>query len=265
MHPQGVPDPKRDEVAEDNNQTEHEETNENPEPEPEKGTGEAANTQDSAGKVDATHEPDDTGQTGAEGAEPADDVDWRSKADLYKAQMRKQEKRAKDNHAENERLKAELDKLKQKATEEAAPKQEPKVEDPGGKQDQETKPDPVLARMDEIAAKLATLEAESDRLKAENAAAKHSQMVAEVAAEKGLTVDQAQRLRGDSREELEADADEVIALFGLNKTKSPGPAPKPREKRPQRGGATNPDDTDTRSREDILTAVLNTGRRAKKA
>ncbi|WP_248811986.1 hypothetical protein [Frankia sp. AgPm24] len=40
----------------------------------------------------------------------------------------------------------------------------------------------------------------------------------EVGAEKGLTVAQARRLVGDSREELEADADELRATFGADKT-----------------------------------------------
>lgn len=246
--PTAAPDPKRDEVAEENTTTENDETTEHLTEEPEKGT--EGDETVSAGQVDATTEPD----TGTPGADGAEDVDWQSKADLYKAQMRKQEKRAKDNHAENERLKAELAKLQK------APEPKETSEDTTAKDD---KPDPVLARMDEITAKLASLEAESATLKAENAAAKHSQTVAEVAAEKGLTVDQARRLQGDTREELEADADEVIALFGLHKTKSPGPAPKPKERRPQRGGATNPDDTDQRSPEDILAAVMNSGRRAK--
>ena len=246
-------------MAEDNTTTENDETTETPAEEPEKGTDDTGDTQGSAGDVDATTEPD----TGAPGAgDGAEDVDWQSKADLYKAQMRKQEKRAKDNHAENERLKTELDQLKQKA--DAKPPEPAKDESKAENAQEQDKPDPVLARMDEITAKLSALEAESATLKAKTAAAEHSQTVAEVANAKGLSVDQAKRLQGDSREELEADADEVIALFGLNKQtkRTPSPAPKPKEKQPQRGGSSNPDPSDDgRSREDILQAVLSTGRR----
>lgn len=232
-------------MAEETEQTEQDETTEHLTEEPEKGT--EGDEQVSESDVTVTTDPD------AGGGDTGDnDVDWESKAQLYKAQMRKQEKRAKDNLAETERLRAELDKLKQ-----APPAQQTENE----AQQQQTQADPAQARMDDLAAQLAELKAESDKLKAQNAAAEHSRMIAEIAADKGLTVDQARRLQGDTREELEADADEVIALFGLNKTKSPGPAPKPRERRPQRGGATNPGDTDARSREDILAAVLNTGRR----
>ena len=253
--PTAAPDPKRDEVAEENITTENDETTETPELEPEKGTEAVGDTQDSADTVDATTEPD----TGTPGADGAEDVDWQSKADLYKAQMRKQEKRAKDNHAENEKLKAELDKLRQ--AEATRPPEPVKSEEKA--KEQQDKPDPVLARMDEITAQLSELKAESEQLKAANAAAEHGKTVAEVANEKGLNADQAKFLQGKSREELEIAADEVIAAFGLHKTKSPGPAPKPKERKPQRGGASNPDDTDQRSPEDILAAVMNSGRRAK--
>jgi predicted nucleic acid-binding Zn-ribbon protein len=42
----------------------------------------------------------------------------------------------------------------------------------------------------------------------------------DVAAEKGLTNEQADRLTGSTKEELEKDADKVIELFGLNKPSS---------------------------------------------
>lgn len=45
------------------------------------------------------------------------------------------------------------------------------------------------------------------------AAAERRALVLEVATERGLTADQAKRLQGDSRDELEADADELLNLF----------------------------------------------------
>lgn len=108
---------------------------------------------------------------------------------------------------------------------------------------------------------------EIDRIKADQAEAARERTIAEVAKAKGLTVEQASRLRGNNREELEADADEVIALFGLDQTKktTPGPAPKPKEKRPQRGGSSNGDaNDDGRSRKEILAAVTDTSRRTRK-
>lgn len=44
-----------------------------------------------------------------------------------------------------------------------------------------------------------------------------------VAMEKGLTVAQAKRLVGTTLEELESDADELIAQFGISKDKDPAP------------------------------------------
>ncbi|QBI56805.1 hypothetical protein [Streptomonospora litoralis] len=115
--------------------------------------------------------------------------------------------------------------------------------------------------------RLQQLADEIARIKADHEQAARERTVADVAKAKGLSVEQAGRLRGSSREELEADADEVIALFGLDQTKkTPGPAPKPKEKKPApvRGGSSNADAGDGRSREDILAAVTDTGRRTKK-
>lgn len=55
----------------------------------------------------------------------------------------------------------------------------------------------------------------------------------EVATEKGLTKSQAKRLVGSTREELEVDADELLADFG-GESKPPPPATKPSER--LRGG-----------------------------
>lgn len=50
----------------------------------------------------------------------------------------------------------------------------------------------------------------------------------EVAAEKGLTPAQAKRLTGSTREDLEADADELLAMFSPAEPK-PTPSGRPRE------------------------------------
>ncbi|MCZ7528847.1 MAG: hypothetical protein M5U14_22210 [Acidimicrobiia bacterium] len=59
----------------------------------------------------------------------------------------------------------------------------------------------------------------------------------DVAAEKGLTAEQARRLTGSTREELEADADDLLAAFGST-SKAP-PSAKPR---PELRGGTDPSD-----------------------
>lgn len=205
-------------------------------------------TGDEGSDTTNTTEPD--GSDGDGGGE-----DWRAKAELYKAQMRKNEQRAKANHAENQKLREELEALRAQAAK--AKPQEPD-------QDQDKSEDPVTARMEQLAAELAEIRQVSRQLAEENKRVKHQQLVAEVAAAKGLTVEQASRLRGETREELEADADELVALFGLNNRRS-GPASKPREKRPVRGGATNPEEQgDGRTREEILAAVTSTGRRVRR-
>lgn len=206
-------------------------------------------TGDEGNDTTNTTEPDGSDGDGGGGE------DWRAKAELYKAQMRKNEQRAKANHAENQKLREELEALRAQAAK--ATPQEPD-------QDQDKSEDPVTARMEQLAAELAEIRQVSRQLAEENKRVKHQQLVAEVAAAKGLTVEQASRLRGETREELEADADELVALFGLNNRRS-GPASKPREKRPVRGGATNPEEQgDGRTREEILAAVTSTGRRVRR-
>lgn len=61
----------------------------------------------------------------------------------------------------------------------------------------------------------------------------------EVAAEKGLTTAQARRLVGATREELEADADDLLATFAPKTAPAPAVPGRPREK--LRGGG-NPDE-----------------------
>lgn len=114
--------------------------------------------------------------------------------------------------------------------------------------------------------RLQQLADEIAQIKADQAEAARERTIGEVAKAKGLSVEQARRLTGDTREELEADADEVIALFGLDQTKkrTPGPAPKPKERKPQRGGSSNPESDDERSREDIVAAVTSNKRGRRK-
>lgn len=68
------------------------------------------------------------------------------------------------------------------------------------------------------------------------AAEREARWRAEVAQAKGLTAQQAARLRGTSREELEADADELLSLFP---TGPRTPAPDPSQG--ARGGQPGPD------------------------
>lgn len=69
-----------------------------------------------------------------------------------------------------------------------------------------------------------------------------------VAIKKGLTESQAKRLVGDTEEELEADADELLETFGKPKEKEKGsPGGKPKEKLSGGGDPTEePEETDPR-------------------
>jgi hypothetical protein len=72
---------------------------------------------------------------------------------------------------------------------------------------------------------------------------------AEIAAEKGLTPAQAKRLQGSTKEELEADADDLLEAF-----KAAGGTPKPRTGK-LRGGS-NPDESATELDPDKLAAQI---------
>jgi hypothetical protein len=66
----------------------------------------------------------------------------------------------------------------------------------------------------------------------------------EIALEKGLTKSQAKRLVGSTREELEADAEELLADLGLNDEK-PAPARRPQERlKPGAAPEAEPEETD---------------------
>lgn len=92
--------------------------------------------------------------------------------------------------------------------------------------DQVAKTDEVIAERDELKSevdakdpdaskKIAKAERERDEAKAEAKEATLRADRAEVAAEKGLTPKQAARLKGETKEELEADADEFLEELGV--------------------------------------------------
>ena len=106
-------------------------------------------------------------------------VDWQAEVDKWKALARKHEEQAKTNFAELNKLKAQSDASK--------------------------------SDTDKIMQKLAEMEERAKK-------AERKALIAEIARDKGLTREQASRLRGDTQAELEADADELIATFGLKKS-----------------------------------------------
>jgi len=160
------------------------------------------------------------------GTPPAtDSVDWKAEADKYRALHRKQEERAKANDAKVR----ELEPLAKRAKE---------LED-AGKSDMER----------------LTSELQGHTVRADKA--EQELMRLRVAVRKGLTEVQARRLVGSSEEELEADAEDLMASF-RPATPEPEPEPEPRSdnsrRRPQerlRPGAvpdadTEPEETDPR-------------------
>lgn len=100
--------------------------------------------------------------------------DWEAEAEKWKALARKHE-------SESKSLRAELDKLKAAS-------------------------DSSKSDMDKVLEKLAAMEKRA-------AEAERRALITEVAAAKGLTAAQAKRLTGETREELEADADDLLAAF----------------------------------------------------
>ncbi len=161
--------------------------------------------------------------------------------------------------------------------------------EPGDKPNPDDKPEPKLnADADDLAAvraalKKANKEAEesrrklkeiedrdksdgeklTDRLTAAEKRAEAAEARAlrlEVAASKGLTPGQAKRLAGNTQEELEADADELLADFapaaaggGDDDEQKPRPISRPQER--LRGGgapAEEPEETDPRKLADLI-------------
>lgn len=91
------------------------------------------------------------------------------------------------------------------------------------------------------------LAVERDEHKTARAAAESNALRYEVALDKGLSKTLAKRLVGSTREELEADADELLGLAGGGKDgKSGPPSSKAREVLPRGGGEPDeePDETD---------------------
>ncbi len=135
------------------------------------------------------------------------DRDWHADATKWKVLARKHEKAAKDNADAARRL-AEIEE--------------------SGRSDQER-----LAEARRAAEERATIaEREASRLR--------------VALRKGLTDAQAKRLVGDTEEELEADADELLATFAPAPAESDTDLPsRPRERlRPGARPEATPDETD---------------------
>ena len=95
------------------------------------------------------------------------------------------------------------------------------------------------SELEKVAAKAA--EAEQRAVEAEARALR-----LEVAAAKGLTPSQAKRLIGSTQEELEADADEILADFAAAKKPADSLPSRPR---PKKGGASDPDPGDLKGKE----------------
>ena len=107
----------------------------------------------------------------------------------------------------------------------------------------------LKAELDELKARASSSEQSDmdklrstiEQLRSELAEERHKNLVAEVAAAKGLTPRQARWLRGKTREELEDEADEILEAFGAR--------PKPAMGTSDQPGKGDPDD-DNRSDED---------------
>ena len=162
--------------------------------------------------------------------EPTDEPDWRAEAAKWKALARKHEGQAKDNVGAARKL-AELEDADKTEIEKAN------------------------ARATAAEQKAATAE--------------HRALRAEIAAEKGLSLAVAKRLVGDTREELETDADELLEAFGPKPgakngedAKKPDARRTPREQ--LRPGASNPEDEsdeiDPKKAGEIADRIAATGR-----
>ncbi|MFE6493426.1 hypothetical protein [Streptomyces sp. NPDC057748] len=78
-----------------------------------------------------------------------------------------------------------------------------------------------LSDVERVQAEKATAEQAATTARAEADAAVRRALLLEVALSKGLTGDQAARLQGSTKEELEADADKLTALFGAPASQAP--------------------------------------------
>lgn len=79
----------------------------------------------------------------------------------------------------------------------------------------------------------------------------------EIALEKGLTKSQARRLVGTTRDDLEADAEELVADLGLDVEGGTPPTRRPKER--LKPGASNTDDPDP-DPDEIANKILSKGR-----
>lgn len=79
----------------------------------------------------------------------------------------------------------------------------------------------------------------------------------EIALEKGLTKNQARRLVGSTRDELETDADELLADLGIDGDGEPPPNRRPKER--LKPGASNTDD-DEPDPDEIANRIISKGR-----
>lgn len=79
---------------------------------------------------------------------------------------------------------------------------------------------------------------------------------AEVAMAKGLNAAQAKRLAGTSREELEADADEIIEAFPVAKEDPPKGGPPSRQPKPDLKGGNDPTEEPTETDPAKLAAAV---------
>ncbi|MFD6770602.1 hypothetical protein ACFWC6_30765 [Micromonospora chalcea] len=154
---------------------------------------------------------------------------------------------------------------------EQASQQPEELRDPGKKALQEER-QKVRAAERELKAAQAELKKYQDRDKSE--AEKTAERLAEfeqraqqaeqlllrleVAAEKGLTPAQAKRLVGATREELEADADDILATFPTAPAVPERKAPKPDPSQGSRGGGGKPSAQDRAARRLERLGIKNT-------
>jgi hypothetical protein len=161
------------------------------------------------------NEPNDPGNEPANDATPeAEPTPEPAQEPDWKAEARKWEKRAKDNSDAAARLK--------------------EVEDA-----QKTDADRQAERVAELESTAKTSTLEAARLR--------------VALRKGLTETQAKRLVGDTEEDLETDADELLATFASPEDDGQQPGRRPQER--LRPGAT-PSGEPEKSPEELAEAVI---------
>lgn len=96
---------------------------------------------------------------------------------------------------------------------------------------------------DKVSEQLAALQKQLEEEKSAREKSEAEALRLRVATAKGLNETQARRLQGSTQDELEADADELIAAFGGKKDDKPGTAGRPKEKL-SAGASNDDDDTD---------------------